>query len=347
MSGGYDYTFVYTVPSRLICKTCDLPCRNAYLSECCGSNFCKTCLDNVKKSKSLSGQVCPSCRNKTFNTFQNKQADREVSSLQVFCTNRYDGGCEWKGAVSDIEMHKRSCSLEMVHCDYHGIGCDEKIRRKNLNEHNKTNMENHLTLCVTKLKNLEQLVFQLTVGDFKDNSSERFSDNNWAMKLRCLSMMTSTSDDHLCPVILEMSDFSTKKKDESCWSSNCFYTHNKGYKMCLYVYVNGTGDGKGTHMSTYMQLMRGPYDDDLSWPLRGKFEMKLLNQINDIEHYSQNVSYDHEATDDVADRVTKGEEALGWGKAKYISNNDLYKTTALCQYLKNDQVFFQIKFNFI
>ena len=342
MSGGYEYTFVSTVPSRLVCRSCNLPCRNAYLSSCCGSNFCKTCVDNVKRSKSLSGRVCPYCGNKMFNTFHNKQADREISSLQVFCTN----WCEWQGAVSDIEMHKTSCSLEMVHCDYHGIGCDEKISRQNLNEHNKTNMENHLTLCVTKLKNLEQLVFQLTVGDFNDNSRERVSDNNWAMKLRCLSMMTSTSDDHVCPVVLKMSDFSTKKKDKSCWNSNCFYTHNKGYKMCLLVYADGDGDGKGTHMSIFMQLMRGPYDDDLSWPLRGEFEVKLLNQINDIEHRLQNICYDYRAAGAVADRVTKGEKTqLGWGKSEYISNNNLYKTTTSCQYLKNDQVFFHIKFN--
>ena len=342
MSGGYEYTFVNTVPSRLVCKTCHLPCRNAYLSGCCGSNFCKTCIDNVKAESR-----CPFCCNITFNTFQNKQADREVNSLEVSCSNyNKGGGCEWKGPLSNINAHRSWCSLEIIHCDYHGIGCEEKIYRKNLNEHNRTNMENHLTLCVAKLKNLEQLVFQLTVGDLKDNSRERVSDDNWAMKLRCLSMMTSTSDDHVCPVILEMSDFSTKKKDKSCWSSNCFYTHKKGYKMCFRVYANGTGDSEGTHMSVFMVLMRGPYDDDLSWPLRGKFEMKLLNQINDIEHHSKNNPYDHDATDDVADRVAKGEKALGWGNEKYISNNDLYKTTASCQYLKSDQVFFQIKFNF-
>ena len=27
--------------------------------------------------------------------------------------------------------------------------------------------------------------------------------------------------------------------------------------------------------------MKGPYDDELEWPLRGTFTIELLNQIND------------------------------------------------------------------
>ena len=142
-----------------------------------------------------------------------------------------------------------------------------------------------------------------------------------------------------------MSDFSSKKNDKLCWISNCFYTHKKGYKIRLFVYANGTGDDEGTHMSAFMQLLRGPYDD-LSWLLRSKFEMNLLNQISNIEHYSYCVTYDHETPDVQADRVTKGEQARAWVNHEYISNNDLYKTTTSFQYLKNDQVFFQIKFNF-
>ena len=340
MSGGYNYTLVNTAPSRLICKKCDLPCRNAYLSGCCGSSFCKTCVDNVKGSESLAGRACPSCRNKTFDIFKNKQTDREVNSLLVYCSNS-GSGCQWKGAISIIETHRKSCLLELIHCDYHEIGCNQKIFRQNQKEHNKTNMENHLTLCISKLKNLEQLVFQLTVGDLKGYSRDS---SNWHTKLRCLSMMTTTSDYHVCPVILQMTDFSEKKREEICWTSNSFYTHNNGYKMCILVDANGDGGGEATHMSVYNCLMKGPYDDDLSWPLKGRFEVRLLNQISDTEHYSDSITYKQETDDDAADRVTEGEKACGWGRSQYISNNDLYKYTVSCQYLKDDKVFFQIEY---
>ena len=36
--------------------------------------------------------------------------------------------------------------------------------------------------------------------------------------------------------------------------------------------------------------------------------------------------------------------ALGWGKSQFISNETLYKTTLLLQYLKDDCLFFQVTF---
>ena len=52
--------------------------------------------------------------------------------------------------------------------------------------------------------------------------------------------------------------------------------------------------------------MKGPYDKELTWPLREKFEVKLLNQISDCEHHSCTVHYRDEDDDDneCVDRVT-------------------------------------------
>ena len=45
--------------------------------------------------------------------------------------------------------------------------------------------------------------------------------------------------------------------------------------MCLRVDAAGYGDGKGTHVSVYLHLMKGPRDDKQEqsghWPLRGTF----------------------------------------------------------------------------
>ena len=91
--------------------------------------------------------------------------------------------------------------------------------------------------------------------------------------------------------------------------------------------------------------MKGPHDDELTWPLRGKFEIKLLNQISDSEHHSLTVTYDDRASDinAVVDRVTEGDRSEnGWGYHQYISNEDLNKITPTRQYLKDDCLFFQV-----
>ena len=73
--GGFDYDFIITPPDRLICKVCHLPSRDPYLSVCCGHVFCKSCLDNIKNSATITN-ACPVCRDEEFVTFSNKQLER-------------------------------------------------------------------------------------------------------------------------------------------------------------------------------------------------------------------------------------------------------------------------------
>ncbi|NXK36395.1 TRAF2 factor, partial [Piprites chloris] len=65
--------------------------------------------------------------------------------------------------------------------------------------------------------------------------------------------------------------------------SPAFYTARYGYKVCLRVYLNGDGTGKGTHMSLFFVVMKGDYDALLPWPFRHKVTFMLLDQ-NNREH---------------------------------------------------------------
>lgn len=40
--------------------------------------------------------------------------------------------------------------------------------------------------------------------------------------------------------------------------------------MCLRAYLNGDGTGRGTHLSLFFVLMRGPHDALLRWPFNQK-----------------------------------------------------------------------------
>ncbi|NXP03955.1 TRAF2 factor, partial [Thinocorus orbignyianus] len=65
--------------------------------------------------------------------------------------------------------------------------------------------------------------------------------------------------------------------------SPAFYTARYGYKVCLRVYLNGDGSGKGTHVSLFFVVMKGDYDALLPWPFRHKVTFMLLDQ-NNREH---------------------------------------------------------------
>lgn len=63
--------------------------------------------------------------------------------------------------------------------------------------------------------------------------------------------------------------------NEEFWFS-AFYTAKYGYKVCLRVYLNGDGTGKGTHVSLFFVVMKGDYDALLPWPFRHKVRRAAL-----------------------------------------------------------------------
>ena len=86
-----------------MCKICQSPCREAQLTECCGHVFCKCCLSKLRSSATVS-QACPTCREEPFNAFAQREADREIKALKVYCPNKKDG-CGWTGELVSIVKH--------------------------------------------------------------------------------------------------------------------------------------------------------------------------------------------------------------------------------------------------
>ena len=144
------------------------------------------------------------------------------------------------------------------------------------------------------------------------------------------------------PVVITMDIFAHHKNEDKQWFSDPFYTHPHGYKMCLNVYANGNGLGKGTHVSVYVHLMRGEFDDHLQWPFRGDIPVQLLNQLEDKDHHSMTISFTDDSDTD-AGRVTTGERSgVGWGKSTFISHEELDKANG-AKYLEKDCLKFHIK----
>lgn len=61
-----------------------------------------------------------------------------------------------------------------------------------------------------------------------------------------------------------------------CILPPAFYSSKYGYKMCLRLYLNGDGTGRGTHLSLFFVVMRGKCDALLKWPFSQKVARKKL-----------------------------------------------------------------------
>ena len=157
-------------------------------------------------------------------------------------------------------------------------------------------------------------------------------------------LSTSISGEEMCPVTIKVPKFASKKRNEVKWCSDGFYTQNRGYKMCLRVIAGGAGSGKGSHLSVFLYLMKGPYDSQLDWPLKGEFEMTLLNQIVDFDHHSNTVKFSDKTPTAISNKVKSGDMAAdGLGRNEFISQNELIKKTNTCQYLKDDCIFIRVR----
>ena len=430
VGGGYDYRFVNTPPDRVICVICNLPSRNPHLSECCGHVYCKSCID---KTKASSYTACPMCADAKFVTFCNKQIDREVKQLKVYCTNKKKG-CKWVDELKDItchhessdgcqfeavscpndcgkklqrrnltthaemkcplrkincqhchetgvlqfikgnhkneckkypvscpnkcevgtiprdsiEAHIKKCPLEMIKCEYYNLGCEVIIPRKRKVEHEEEDAKKHLQMTKRKLVNTERRLANLEsnlhqlITNSKVSYGQLFLMADWSDRLSMLASMSASSTP-VCPVTVKMSDYCVHQVTSLRWYSNSFYTQHNGYMMRLLLYAGGASTSKNTHLSAYLQLRKGEYDDQLIWPLTAKFAITLLNQISDDEHFSYKLNFDEKTSLASRSRIVDDAYASGWGTDKFFPNTDLKAAKSKCQFLKNDCIYVQVR----
>ena len=143
----------------------------------------------------------------------------------------------------------------------------------------------------------------------------------------------------VAPIEFTLSDFERQKKQNERWHSPAFYTHPRGYRMCLQVDPNGWGDGLGTHVSICTCIMRGPFDADLKWPFRGDVTIQIVNQAGEDNHQEEVIHYTDQTPDSSAGRVTDKERSHGWGKYQFLPHSSLGNSAASnTQYLRGDSL---------
>ena len=296
------------------------------------------------------------------------EAHRNKCPLEMIQCGYHHVGCEVRMARKDQEKHENEkmkerlmkaklvmtdnqTEINIIKSELKNIKFDLTTTKHELNntkvtlantEGKLTDTNNQLACALQRISTLEVLLYQATVFRPTSGAVVLQSSIEWSVKLATMTV-ASKSGVQECPVILKISQYHNSKDNNVKCYSDSFYTHNNGYKICLNVSGGGYGDGKGTHLSVFLYLMKGRHDNELTWPLRGKFEMKLLNQISDSEHHSLILTYDDSVPNQYKSRVTQGNRAAHcWGYQQFISNKDLHKTTPIRQYLKDDCLFFQV-----
>ena len=288
---------------------------------CCGKSFCRVCIDRVKGEQ----RTCPTCKAKDYNVFHNKGLQQSLYQLQIYCMNR-KAGCEWNGELGDLENHlnlnpdadmpMEGCSFSLISCKFEQIGCEVKLPRKDMKDHCDSSTANHLSLMVASHTKLLSMLKELT--DRQQHLS------------RIGTPVTSF-------VEFTLKNYKQLKLENDTWYSPPFYSHPQGYKMCLRVDSNGNGEGKGTHISAFVCLMKGEFDDHLKWPFRGSISLRILSQISDENDRESVVGFTDKTPDANAGRIIKDKRGGAWGRHKFVHHDDMEE-----KFLKDDCLHLQI-----
>ena len=336
------------------CQFEEVKCSNE-----CGKMMERRYLTNHVETECPRHKVnCKYCHDTGEHQFIEGQHKEECPKLPLSCPNK----CEVVFVLrEDMESHRKECPLEMIQCEYFNVGCKrDKFPRKDLENHKKQKREEHLIMTKNELTNTKLRLddTKAKLDDTKDQLDAALKQiSSLAVLMNAqlhpgssITDVRSTQLDAMvtmfkftCPVTIKMEGYNEKKVNKIQWHSEPFYTHDKGYRICLKVYAAGIGNGRGTHLSVFLSVIKGLHDDELTWPLRGKFEIKLLNQVSDSRHHSVIVTYDDDTPAIYTHRVLgSGITQEAWGRSLFISNEDLLSTFTTCQYVMDGCLYFQV-----
>jgi len=188
-------------------------------------------------------------------------------------------------------------------------------------------------------------MFWVTQYELKEQVKE-IEYNTWPLHI--VSTTIGNSNKELIPLVIKMEKFESQMNCKARWISSAFYTQQPGYRICLSIMPTGyvkediNGYVQDTFVTVGAILLKGEYDDDLTWPIQGVLTVQLLNQIADNNHANIKLQF---RGNEFCHRVTQPIDMTNcWIDCEQIIAHKLlpYNNEKKCQYLKNDCLFFQV-----
>ena len=257
--------------------------------------------DHLKTKCPKRAYECQHCEEKGTYASITEDHDKVCDKKIVSCPNK-GSGCPLSMERGKTKQHVRSvCDYTEVACAYESLGCAVRMLRKDAEKHKREAREKHMDLALDTVSSREEQHKTLSEGE---------------------------------AIVFKLPGYASMKEKNEIFSSPPFYTSSGGYRMCIRVYANGNGTGKGTHVSVFTELLKGRYDDQLHWPFLGTVTYELLNQLADDMHHSSVSLYKADGVMQVG--TCKGDN-------NFLPHTSLSHDPATnTQYLLDDTLYFRV-----
>ena len=282
-----------------------------------------------------------------LNRVTNELADTKQMTSNGFTAikQRYDAlVAEKKAEIEKLneELQKQQKELQACNERYEKRlqGAENELRQVNEREER---FKQQLQAAEVKFKNqLQEREVQLRqqftteMQEYRDNFNVLLNLQSWDVQLNYLH---KTCNNILPNVYVKITEFVVRSRDS--WSSQPFYTSDKGYKMCISV----SSSNNNNYVSVRALLMSGEYDNYLQWPIKGTLKLQLLNQCYDGNHNDPvDIVFNGAEDNPCCQRVLVGNKShYGIPFDTFISNKFLAEDVKKRQhYCKNNTLYFKI-----
>ncbi len=283
----------------------------------------------------------------------------------------YPVACPHNCSVNDmprrlLNQHLSECPKRTVQCCYGYAGCSTPLQGDEVRDHMEGSVAVHLDMVsgmVQRLlsnwehqhkappiintktdteRNTEIIILNRKLNEKEEEISSMknqlaiLQDDNDEIRLDIARMKSVI---HNPPFKFTLTNYSEFKHAPKQWFSTPFYTHDQGYKMCMSVDCNGADEGEGTHVSVYANLMRGEFDDNLTWPFFGTISVQLYNHSSDSGHIVHDIPFRKNVPQEIAGRVMADQELAesGLGVPQFVLHAKLrFDKHTNTEYLKDD-----------
>ncbi|XP_046891954.1 TNF receptor-associated factor 4a [Hypomesus transpacificus] len=375
---GFDYKFLEKPKRRFQCPLCSKAMREPVQVSTCGHRFCDTCLQEFLSEGVFK---CPEdqlpldyAKVQYRQNYTHTNPDVLLTGAikttlihNIYIYPRASSVCTptavFPGnALSVDSQHRLSLSVpqnHQYHCPRFPVQCPNQcgtpnIAREDLANHVKENCGSALVLCPFKDAGCKHRCPKLAIGRHLEDTTKShltmMCNLVGRQRQEILEMrreMEELSVSHDGVLIWKLSDYSRKLQEAKLrnnheFFSPPFYTHRYGYKLQVSAFLNGNGSGEGSHLSIYIRVLPGEYDNLLEWPFSYKVTFSILDQsdpsLSKAQHITETFNPDPNWKNfqkPCSTRNSLDESTLGFGYPKFISHEEIKKRN----YVRDNSVF--------
>ncbi|XP_057295135.1 TNF receptor-associated factor 4-like isoform X2 [Hydractinia symbiolongicarpus] len=312
------------------CEFTDILCVND-----CGAKFQRRFLqkhlDKDCPKKLISCAFC----DERFYREEKKTHLEDCLKVPLPCPNK----CDKKLTIprDELDNHiETACPRTKIVCQFEEIGCPHRCSREKLSRHYKAGIIEHVRLLYDVV---------MKQGQRLDQHHELLQDHGALLETH-QAQITDMERIARNQLIWRIDEYGRKFKEAKSGNTTTlfsppFNTSKHGYRLCASLCLNGDGKGKGTHISAFISILRGAYDNLLKWPFSYRVTFYLLDQNSDPslrKHIKFSIKPNPCADNEPFLGQPKMEKNASFGGAKFAKHEDAESRT----YIKDDTIFLKI-----